>query len=465
MINPLQLCGVLVILLVVIVIGIRSGHHVKNTTDFESGGGNTNSGFVSGIMMGSMIGGSSTIGIAQAAYTQGISACWYALSCGLSCLVIALLYIKPFRHAKAPTLLGLIGREYGAHTELASAILVCFSAFVTVIPQLISSSAVLPVIFPGLSVRSSVVLTAGLVLVYLVFGGALGASQLGKVKALLLYIAVLSGTYIVMKETGLAFLFNTLDHSYFDLFVNGVSEEGSTALSVILGMITSQLYMQAVTSATSNRTAKHGELISALLIPPVGIASALIGMFMRVVHPELANPKDAFSQFVLLYMPDFLGGIVLAALLLAIVGSSAGSLLDLVTVIRRDIVGPRIHRFADLRYSLTFTRLCIIVLLATACFLSSGILGDAVLFFTTASVGLRAAAIFAPLMCAMLFPGKIDRYCAFAAVITGALLSVFFGLWDILPINGACVGTLGSALFCALGAIFKRKQALLNSDQ
>ena len=456
MMNPLQICGVVMILLTIILIGVWSGRHVKNASDFEFGKGYGNAGFVSGIMMGTLIGGSSTIGTAQLAYTQGISASWYALSCGIACLVIALLYIKPFRHAKVPTLLGIIHREYGSHIELISAILVCFASFVAVIPQLIASSSVLPVIFPGMSVRLSVALTAGLILIYVAFGGALGASLLGRVKIILLYIAVLFGIYIVMKETGLRFLWDSLDHSYFDLFANGIGKESSKALSVILGVVTSQLYMQAVTSASSDRTARRGELISAFLIPPVGIASALIGMFMRVNHPNLANSKDAFSQFVLLYMPDFLGGIVLATLLLAIVGSSAGSLLNLTTIIHQDIIAPRTKWFDNPKVFLLFTRLCIVCFLTIACLLSTGILGDIVLNFTTAAAGLQAATLFAPLMYAMLFPGKIDHHWVFAAVIVGAGLSVIFSVWNILPIDGLSAGFLGSVLCCACGAVSKK---------
>lgn len=454
---PLQLCGVLAVLALVVSIGVWSVRYIKNGADFEYGDAQKSGvGFVFGIIMGTIIGGSSTIGTAQLAYTQGISAACYAISCGLAFLVISLFYVRLFRRAKLPTLLGITSHEYGKRIELPSAILICLVAFLAIIPQLIASTAVLPIIFPGLSVSASVVITAALILIYIVFGGALGAGLLGRVKVILLYIAVLTGLFIVMRRGGLAGLRAGLDTSYFDLFQAGVFKESSKAVSIIMGVLSAQLYMQTVVAAKSEKAARRGTFLCGIMIPPVGIISALIGMFMRVHHPELPNPKDAFTQFVLLYMPDFFGGMVLATLLLAIVGASAGCLLDLATIIHRDIVSPRTHRYDDPKHSLRLNRLTIIGFLAVGCLLSTGLLGDAVLFFTTVSNGLRASVLFVPLMCAMLLPGKVDHHWAFASVFVGAALCMVFSFWSVLSVDGAGAGVLGSAACCAIGALVQK---------
>ena len=459
--TPLQLCGVLAVLIMVIGIGIWSGRYIRSGADFEYGDGKSGAGFVSGIIMGTLVGGASTVGTAQLAYTQGISAAWYSISCGLGCLLISFVYVKLFRRAKLPTLLGIIGNEYGSRLELISSILVCLVAFISIIPQLIASTAVLPIIFPGISATLSVAVTAVLILVYIVFGGALGAGLLGRVKVVLLYVAVLTGTFIVLQESSIGELRAGLEPAFFDLFANGVGKESSHALSIILGIVSAQLYMQAVVSAGTEKAARRGTLISAALIPPVGLASALIGMFMRANHPGLANAKDAFPLFTLLYVPDFLCGVVLATLVLAIVGTSAGALLDLATVMHRDIIAPRTHRFDDSKASLLFTRLCIVFFLVVGCTLSTGILGDTMLTFTTLSSGLRAVTIFPPLMCAMLFPGRLNRRWVFLAVLAGAGASMVFSLWNVLPIDGMGMGLLSSSICCAIGAVIQSRSAKL----
>ena len=461
---PLQLCGVMAVLVLVVGIGVWSGRYIKHGADFEYGDSKKSGvGFVSGIIMGTLIGGSSTIGTAQLAYTQGISAAWYSISCGLAFLLFFFVYVRLFRRAKLPTLLGISANEFGSRIELFSAILVCFVVFIALIPQLIASTSVLPFIFPGVGISASVCITAGLILAYIVFGGALGAGLLGRVKVILLYVAVLAGLLIVMRGGGIAGLRAGLDSSYFDLFQAGVFKESSKAVSIIMGVLSAQLYMQTMVAAKSEKAARQGALICAVMVPPVGIVSALIGMFMRANHPDLPSAKDAFTQFILLYMPDFFGGIVLATLLLAIVGASAGCLLDLATIIHRDIVSPHTHRYDDPKRSLRLNRLTIIGFLAAACLLSTGLLGDAVLFFTTVSNGLRASVLFVPLMCAMLLPGKVDHRWAFTSVFVGAALCMVFSLWSVLPVDGSGAGVLGSAGCCAIGmAVQSRRNRTLH---
>ena len=206
----------------------------------------------------------------------------------------------------------------------------------------------------------------------------------------------------------------------------------------------------------SDKTSQRGLFMSAVLIPPVGLASVLIGMFMRINHPAIENAKDVFPQFVLLYMPDLLAGIVMGTLLLAIIGSGAAATMEISTIVYRDIIGPRTHHLNSSKTALLFTRFCIVSLLAVGCFLSTGLLGDTVLTFTSAAIGLRTASMFVPLMCAMFFSGKIDRHWVFISLIVGTALALLFSLWDVLPIDGLAAGFLGSILCCLFGAVSKK---------
>ncbi|MBQ1516561.1 MAG: sodium:solute symporter family protein, partial [Lachnospiraceae bacterium] len=54
-------------------------------------------GVVAGLIMGTLVGGSSTVGTAQLAYNYGMSAWWFTLGAGISCLILAVIYVKPLR--------------------------------------------------------------------------------------------------------------------------------------------------------------------------------------------------------------------------------------------------------------------------------------------------------------------------------------------------------------------------------
>ena len=55
----------------------------------KQGGGKIGFGVVAGLIMGTLVGGSSTVGTAQLAYNYGMSAWWFTLGGGIACLVLA----------------------------------------------------------------------------------------------------------------------------------------------------------------------------------------------------------------------------------------------------------------------------------------------------------------------------------------------------------------------------------------
>ena len=453
-----QIIGVIGVLALFVAIGILSGRSLKNASDFVSGGGKGSASAVAGVMMGTVIGGASTIGTAQLAYDSGLSAWWYTLSCGLACLVFALFFTKPFRRMKESTLISAISREYGARVGMTSSLLYSLSIVLSLVAQILSATALLPFIVPAITTGGSILLTALLMMAYIIFGGTLSAAQVGKLKTFLLYVAALSGAAIVLRQLDLRTLQNTLDREvYFDLFALGIGKESSKALSVIMGIITAQAFVQAIRMGKSDQAAARGAVISAILIPPIGLCSVLIGMFMRVSCPDLELAKYAFPQFVLSYMPDWLGGIVMGTLFLALIGSGAGAVLGGSIILAKDVVQPLSRKTYDPKTMLRITRICIAVILALGSLMGSGILGDVILTFGTMGATLRASVIFMPLVCALFLPGRIGHRWTMAAALLGAVTVPLAAAWDGLPFDSFFAGVLVSAFCCLLGLAAARR--------
>lgn len=98
-------------------------------------------------------------------------------------------------------------------------------------------------------------------------------------------------------------------------------------VSLLLGVLTTQTYAQAVLWSKSDRAARTGALISTVMIPPIGIGGILVGLFMRATHPGIVA-KTALTSFVMEYMPPVISGIVLGTLFIAVVGTGAGLALE-----------------------------------------------------------------------------------------------------------------------------------------
>ena len=420
--------GLFVTLAAIVGLSVWSGTKGKT-------GGAISAPVAAGLIMGTLVGGSSTVGTAQLAYNYGLSAWWFTLGAGLACVLLALVYAKPLRRANCPTLVGILRREYGQTAGMLASALSAVGTFINIISQLISATAVIAVVVPGLPLAVAVAISVVFMILYVVFGGTKGAGFVGIVKMALLYLSVLACGILALRMGKLGDLAKAVPK--LSLFARGVSEDGGACLSLILGVLTTQTYAQAVLSAKSDRAGIQGALISALLIPPIGIGGILVGLYMRAnaaLYPGL-TAKTALTTFVTAHMHPLLAGVILGALFVAVVGTGAGLALGISAVINNDICKGRKPR----------TRLWIVLVLVAAGCLSCGALGDTILQFAFMSMGLRGAVIFAPLLFALWLPGKVRANYAAAAIIAGPAAVLVFGLWKVLPFDSLFAG-IGIAL-------------------
>ena len=283
MLSGAQLAGVVVTLALIVGIGVWSGRRVKDASDFSTGGKSAGATLVFGMITGTLVGGSSTIGTAQLAYTYGFSAWWFTIGAGLACLVMAIFYIKPLRSSGSETIQGMIAARYGETARVVTSVLASLGILLNIVAQLLAANALLVSMF-GLSEITSSVLAAGLMIVYVVFGGVLGAGILGIVKLVLIYVSVvICGVSALRMAGGLSALAAVLPKAqYFNFFARGVSKDLGTGLSLVVGVLSTQTYIQAVIAGRSDRDARIGTLLSAAACPPVGLFGIFVGMFMRV---------------------------------------------------------------------------------------------------------------------------------------------------------------------------------------
>jgi len=464
--TPGHIVGISVTLLVIVALSLYSGRKVKSAADFASGGGKTGSLIVAGAIMGTLVGGSSTVGTAQLAYEYGLSAWWFTLGGGLACLILAVEFVKPFRKTGESTLVGIISREYGATSGMLASILSSIGTFINIISQMIAATAVIAVIFPSLGTLPALIIAAVLMALYVIFGGVKAAGSVGILKLILLYVAMIGSGIIVLflshGFTPLSDAIHTIERTsassgnyvhYFSLFSRGIGKDLGAALSLVFGVITTQTYAQAIFAGKSDQAARKGALISACMIPPIGIGGILVGLYMRTHFPPESGmiAKNALTHFILEYMPAPLAGVVLATLLIAVVGTGAGLALGISTIVSNDIVKKVTHKIDDPKKNLVFCRVCIIVILAVAVVLSNGSLGDMILNFAFMSMGLRGAVVFVPLLDALWIKGRIDKKFVIASIIISPLCVLVFGVAKLVPFDSLFVGIAAGLVICGFG--------------
>ena len=451
--------GLAATLLIIVTLSVWTGTLAKKGTRNPAS-------VVAGVIMGTLVGGSSTVGTAQLAYQFGMSAWWYTLGAGISCLVLALVYTRPLRRSGCSTLVGIIRAEYGPKVGMAVSVLSCVGTFINVIPQVIAATAVLAVVFPNMGLPLAVILSVAFMILYVIFGGTKGAGIIGIVKMLLIYITmILSATMVLHMAGGLpsfgamiARIPNPEGIRFTSLFARGVGTDIGACLSVLLGITTTQTYAQGVLSGRSDKDGVRGALVSAFLTPPIGIGGILVGLYMRANAPLYAGvtAKTALTAFVCAHMPPLAAGIILGVLFITVVGTGAGIVLGIATTLSNDIAAQLLPRLNAPKTHLT--RVLIVLVLSAAGFLACGPLGDTILQFTYMSMGLRGAVVFLPLACALWLPGRIAPGYAMGAALAGPSVVLLFGLWKVLPFDPLFAGV--AAAFVIMAAGFTRRKPL-----
>ena len=370
---------------------------------------------------------------------------------------MTLWFIRPLRNSGLTTLPQILTKEYGKKVATAAAILMSVGTFISIVSQLLSGAALITSLWQ-MPTLAAVLLTVALMVVYVFFGGAWGAGMVGIVKTVLLYtVTLVCGIAAIWLAGGLETFTNALPkEQYFNLFARGIWKDAGAGASLIFGVLTTQAYFLPILSAKSEKVAKKGCLLGGFLTVFIGLAGILVGFYMRIYFPETPS-ASVLPMFVLLHLPDFLGGIILAALLVALVGTGAGLALGISSVLSADIYKP-LRRKASEREMLLVSRGFILLILLAAGIFACGEAGSMILNWSFLSMGLRGAVLFAPLCFALFLPGRVPTGFAAAAVIAGPV-AVLAGN-ALLPsyIDPLFPGMAVALLICILGFLLNNKK-------
>jgi SSS family solute:Na+ symporter len=415
-----------------------------------------------------------------------MTAWWFTLGGGIGCLIMAIIYIKPLRKQSSPTLVGMVRDEYGKSVGMAATILNSVGTFINILSQLIAASAVVLVVFPNLGSVWTIILSAVFMVLYVVFGGTKGAGIVGMLKLGLLYVTMVVCGVIVLKFCGGVGAFTSMVNglqiqtsdggvrNLWSLFGRGFWTDFGSCMSLILGVLTTQTYAQAVINAKTDKDARIGALISTILIPIIGVFGIMVGLYMRsVADPaELAAnsavlAKTALTSFILDYsgIPRLLGGIMLGALFIASVGTGAGLALGISTVVNRDLINKG-QAPADAKKFDSQNKLIIIVVLAIATVLTCVLPADTIQDYAFLSMALRGCTVFAPLCFLIWAKGKVSSSWAMLSVVCGSVVALVYGvlkLYNVItfPLAAVFPGIAVGLVLMILGFAFSKKQPQL----
>ncbi len=455
--STIHIVSIIITLLVTLLPGIIASRKIKSDDDYNVGGRSAGVGIVAGSIIGTIVGGAATVGTAQLGFKLGLTAWWFTLGSGIALFIMAAFYAGPLRRSGLTTVAEFLVENYGKPAGWLASISASAGIFFSIVASTLTALHLIAGVFSidlAAAAVIIVVITAGLVF----FGGISGSGMAGLFKIVLIFASIFvggvyayyfCGTYKGIEQAFPAF-------PWFSLFGRGL-EDGLVSLgSMIVGVISTQSYVQALFSAKNSRTAAAGCVAAGLIVIPVGLPSVMIGMFMHLAHPDI-NSIEALPLFLLTYLPDWLGGIGIGAVMLSALGSIAGLALGIGTMVSRDIVHNIWLRASsvDLLWASRFSVLAVTVLAIIFVFFH---LDSSVLEWNYLSMALRGSGIFLPLTFAIFFPNKVRASMGVGAIGAGIFAACAWKHISPWQINSLFPALVYSLLFLIAGIIWGPKK-------
>lgn len=464
MIKLVLIISAIITLIITGIAGALGKVKVKSTKDFILGGNKLGICGVTGMLMGSIIGGAGTVGTAQMAYNRGIGAIWFITSLCLASMILGLIYSKQVDKKNTETIPQILGNTYGKNARTTSSILLSLGMFIHINGQIIACMALFSTIFDMNSIESASIIVL-LLISYVVFGGFWGGTIVGSIKTILLYsTSIICGVVVIFKLNGFSEL-NTFfpKEPWFNIFSEGIYSDLGSAISTILGVLSTQTYFQAIMSGKNSKTSKYSAFLVAFLVFPIGVICTTIGMYMKIHYPNIL-PSEAFPLFLKSYLNPILAGISISAVILSSIATGAGLTLGIATMFTRDVYKELINKKASDKKQILILRLVIVALGVLTFFIVISNADSMILEWGFISMVFRATPIFVPVVAAMFFKNKINPKGGIYSILIGTISS---GIWIILgfeKFSSIYVGILSSLMILIFTSMRNSKVHLDNNS-
>ncbi|MBE9512710.1 MAG: sodium:solute symporter family protein [Chloroflexi bacterium] len=340
----------------VIIIGVVSRKKARGVDDFFVAGRKGGPLFITGSLLATIIGGSATVGMAGLGFTQGLTGAWWLLVGSVGLVVLGFFFAKKVRGFGLYTLPELVAKQYDERVGLAASVLIVVAWVGVIAAQIIASGAILGILGIGTPLLWMAVFTV-VFIVYAVLGGQYAVIRTDTVQIGIILAGVFGGLALVLSRLGgWGGLLSSLPPEHFAFPVStqfGGRELISLLLLVGLTYVVGPDMYSRLFCARDSRTARISVFWTALLILPIAFGITLIGMGAAALFPQIL-PEQAFPVVIKEVLPPVMGGVVLAALLGALMSSADTCLLSAGTILTVDIIGrfkPALSQAKILSYS------------------------------------------------------------------------------------------------------------------
>jgi len=373
-------------------VGILSLKKIRNASSFFVADRKAATPAITGSLLATIMGGSSTIGIAGLGYSKGLVGAWWMLVGALGLLALSVWFAERVRGYEVYTLPEILEKQYGGKTIRTIASVLIASAWLGIIAaQIIAAGKILSVLWPGQSALLMII-AGSIFITYTLLGGQYAILRTDLIQAVLIITGVTICTVVgISAAGGFAGMATHLSPSYFSFPT--APDFGWTDLVIFLFFVGATYLVgpdiySRIFCSRDPRVARRSLVLTASVMIPTAFLITLAGIAARVLLPGI-QPETALPALVIHTMPTGLSGLVIVALLAAVMSSADTCLLTTSTIITADILTPLLK--IDEQDLLRISRVCVIVTGILSLLIAlrlQGIIASLLLGYTVYSAGL-----------------------------------------------------------------------------
>jgi SSS family solute:Na+ symporter len=381
------------------------------------------------LLTGLAIGGASTVGVAERAYTSGISAAWYDGAWTIAAIIVGLVAAHKFRQLEMTTIPEFFERFYSTQGRVIATIGQLVIQIILLGLQFIAGGAILHSLLPDIfSFQVGMIATAVVFVGVTLIGGFWSAGLTNIINVILIYVGITIGAVMVIGKIGgpREFLARIPpSNPGFDIGGIGWGLVFAWIIVVLTQAFSVQALSQISFAAKDDRAARKGFIIAGFFILPAGIICGIIGIAATILHPGI-TPTEAFPRTVLSLSP-FVAGLVLAGLWAAVLSTASALLVGNATLIVGDIIKRFVAPDIDKKKERLSSRLAILGISAISYIIAISVSG----ILKTIMIALSLTAAYTLLLLMTIFWPQLCRRSH--AVWTLLASMAAFTAWLIIP--------------------------------
>ena len=155
------------------------------------------------IVSGCAIGGSATLGVAEKAYTHGISAAWWTMAWAFAAVFYGAVLARRVNRSRYETVNQMYGAVYGDKFLTVSVIVQILNMFVVNALQVYAGGAILSSLLPEyFNLSTGIIVSAGVFMVITFIGGLWAAALSNIVNVAVIYVGILFGGIHALSSVG-----------------------------------------------------------------------------------------------------------------------------------------------------------------------------------------------------------------------------------------------------------------------